>query len=178
VPDDGWTFDNGRVFVVSDIAKSVEHYCDRLGFTVTFQYGKPVFYACLSRDEVALHLLAAQETKRIPGNGGICVFVNDVDGVYAELAARGAKVIKPPQNYRRRDEVQTTMHLGQRRSGYGWSRVSSSIRAGRSVTACPPARAPHTPSRRGALVVGVGPGVRAGGLGPLVLGGEGLQPSG
>ena len=87
------------VFVVSDIAKSVEHYCDRLGFTVTFQYGKPVFYACLCRDEVALHLLAAQETKRIPGNGGICVFVNDVDGVYAELAARGANVIKPPQNY-------------------------------------------------------------------------------
>ena len=86
------------VFVVSDIAKSVEHYCDRLGFTVTFQYGKPVFYACLCRDEVALHLLAAQETKRIAGNGGICVFVNDVDGVYAELAARGA-VIKPPQNY-------------------------------------------------------------------------------
>jgi catechol 2,3-dioxygenase-like lactoylglutathione lyase family enzyme len=87
------------VFVVSDIAKSVEHYCDRLGFTVTFQYGKPVFYACLCRDEVALHLLAAQETKRIAGNGGICVFVNDVDGVYAELAARGANVIKPPQNY-------------------------------------------------------------------------------
>jgi uncharacterized glyoxalase superfamily protein PhnB len=53
----------------------------------------------LCRDEVALHLLAAQETKRIPGNGGICVFVDDVDGVYAELAARGANVIKPPQNY-------------------------------------------------------------------------------
>jgi hypothetical protein len=61
------------VFVVSDIARSVEHYCDRLGFTVTFQYGKPAFYACLCRDEVALHLLAAQETKRIPGNGGIFV---------------------------------------------------------------------------------------------------------
>jgi catechol 2,3-dioxygenase-like lactoylglutathione lyase family enzyme len=87
------------VFVVSDIAKSVEHYCDTLGFTVTFQYGKPVFYACLCRDEVALHLLAAQETKQIPGNGGICVFVNDVDRVYAELAARGAKIIKPPQDY-------------------------------------------------------------------------------
>ena len=87
------------VFVVSDIASSVEHYCDRLGFTVTFEYGKPVFYACLCRDEVALHLLAAQQTTRIPGNGGICVFVNDVDGVHAELAARGAKVIKPPQNY-------------------------------------------------------------------------------
>jgi uncharacterized glyoxalase superfamily protein PhnB len=87
------------VFVVSDIAKSIEHYRDALGFTVTFQYGKPTFYACLCRDEVALHLLAAHKTKRLPGNGGICVFVKDVDGVYAELAARGANVIKPPQNY-------------------------------------------------------------------------------
>jgi catechol 2,3-dioxygenase-like lactoylglutathione lyase family enzyme len=63
------------VFVVSDIAKSVEHYRDALGFTITFQYGQPTFYACLCRDEVSLHLLAAHETKRLAGNGGICVFV-------------------------------------------------------------------------------------------------------
>jgi catechol 2,3-dioxygenase-like lactoylglutathione lyase family enzyme len=87
------------VFVVSDITRSIEHYRDALGFTVTFQYGSPTFYACLCRDEVALHLLAAHRTHRLPGNGGICVFVRDVDGVYAELAARGAKVIKPPENY-------------------------------------------------------------------------------
>jgi catechol 2,3-dioxygenase-like lactoylglutathione lyase family enzyme len=87
------------VFVVIDIAKSVEHYRDALGFTVTFQYGKPTYYACLCRDEVALHLLASHETKRLPGNGGICVFVKDVDGIHAEFAARRAKVIKPPQNY-------------------------------------------------------------------------------
>ena len=87
------------VFIVSDIAKSIDHYRDALGFTVTFEYGTPKYYACLCRDEVALHLLAAHRTQRLPGNGGICVFVENVDGVYAELAARGAKVIKPPQNY-------------------------------------------------------------------------------
>ena len=87
------------VFVVSDITRSIEHYRDALGFTVTFQYGSPTFYACLCRDEVALHLLAAHRTHRLPGNGGICLFVRDVDGVHAELAARGAKVIKPPENY-------------------------------------------------------------------------------
>jgi hypothetical protein len=53
------------VFVVSSIAKSIERYRDALGFAVTFQYGNPVFYACLCRDEVALHLLAVQETKRL-----------------------------------------------------------------------------------------------------------------
>lgn len=81
------------------MAKSIEHYRDALGFQVTFQYGEATFYACLCRDEVALHLLAAQRTKRLPGHGGICVFVRDVDRVYDELSERGAKVIKPPQNY-------------------------------------------------------------------------------
>ena len=87
------------VFAVSDIAKSIAYYRDALGFAVTFEYGQPVFYACLCRDDVALHLLAARETKRLPGHGAICVFVRDVDAVHAELSARGAKVIKPPQNY-------------------------------------------------------------------------------
>jgi catechol 2,3-dioxygenase-like lactoylglutathione lyase family enzyme len=87
------------VFVVSNVPESIKHYSDALGFKVTFEYGNPTFYACLCRDEVALHLLAARETKRLPGNGGICVFVNDVDKVHAELNTRGANVIKPPQNY-------------------------------------------------------------------------------
>ena len=55
------------VFVVSDITKSIEHYRDALGFTVTFQYGKPTSYACLCRDEVALHLLAAQRDQAFAG---------------------------------------------------------------------------------------------------------------
>jgi len=42
---------------------------------------------------------AAHETKRLAGNGGICVFVKDVDLVYVDLASRGANVIKAPQNY-------------------------------------------------------------------------------
>jgi hypothetical protein len=46
-----------------------------------------------------LHLLSASQTSRLSGNGGICVFVRDVDAVYAELAARGARIVKPPQNY-------------------------------------------------------------------------------
>ena len=87
------------VFVVTNIAKGTEHYRDVLGFAVTFEYGTPTFYACLCRDEVALHLLSASQTSRLSGNGGICVFVRDVDAVYAELAVRGARIVKPPQNY-------------------------------------------------------------------------------
>lgn len=87
------------VFVVADIAKSTEHYRDVLGFAITFEYGNPTYYVCLCQDEVALHLLSASQTDRLPGNGAVCVFVRDVDAVHAELAARGARIVKPPQNY-------------------------------------------------------------------------------
>jgi catechol 2,3-dioxygenase-like lactoylglutathione lyase family enzyme len=87
------------VFVVSDMARSIAHYRDVFGFAVTFEYGTPPSYVCLCRDEVALHLLAAHRTGRLPGNGAICVFVTDVDGIHAELAARGARVLKAPQDY-------------------------------------------------------------------------------
>jgi hypothetical protein len=36
------------VFAVPDIAKSTEHYCDVLGFTITFEYGTPTFYVPVS----------------------------------------------------------------------------------------------------------------------------------
>jgi catechol 2,3-dioxygenase-like lactoylglutathione lyase family enzyme len=85
------------IFTVRDLAASVAHYRDVLGFTVTFQYGEPAFYACLCRDEVAIHLRTG--TGWTPGNGAIAVFVKDVDALHAELIARGAKVLKPPQGY-------------------------------------------------------------------------------
>ena len=87
------------VFVVADIAESSEHYRDALGFTITFEYGDPTFYVCLSRDQVALHLIAAGKTTRLPGQSAICIFVKDVDAVHAELKERGARILKPPQNY-------------------------------------------------------------------------------
>lgn len=88
------------IFTVRDIAASLAYYRDMLGFDVSFQYGEPTYYACLCRDEVAVHLRAASENAGwVPGNGAFAVFVTDVDALHAELAARGARVLKPPQDY-------------------------------------------------------------------------------
>ena len=88
------------IFTVRDLVASLAHYRDVLGFAVTFQYGEPTFYACLCRDEVSLHLRAANKNPQwIAGNGAIAVFVTDVDALHAELAARGANVLKAPQDY-------------------------------------------------------------------------------
>ena len=87
------------VFTVRDIAASLGYYRDALGFDVTFQYGQPTFYACLCRDTVAVHLAAAGQARQLPGNGALCIFVDDVDAVHAELVKRSARVVKPPQDY-------------------------------------------------------------------------------
>ncbi|UWU74860.1 VOC family protein [Bradyrhizobium huanghuaihaiense] len=86
------------VFVVSDIAASLAFYRDVLGFEVTFEYGQPLSYVCLCCDEVGLHLLAASRTKRLAGQGGLCIFVRDVDQLYAEVSARGARLLNRPED--------------------------------------------------------------------------------
>lgn len=87
------------VFTVHDIVASLAYYRDKLGFDITFQYGEPVFYACLCRDEVSVHLRSAREPDWVAGHSALCIFVEDVDAVYAELAGRGARVVKQPQDY-------------------------------------------------------------------------------
>ena len=87
------------VFIVRDIPAATAYYRDVLGFRVTYEFGKPAHYVCLLRDEAALHLFAAHRSPQTPGNGAMCIFVRDVNSVHAELAQRGAKLPKAPQDY-------------------------------------------------------------------------------
>ena len=59
---------SATVFVVKDVLRSVQHYCEVLGFHTEFTYGEPTFYAGVERDGVLIHLQAASETKRQPGH--------------------------------------------------------------------------------------------------------------
>jgi catechol 2,3-dioxygenase-like lactoylglutathione lyase family enzyme len=87
------------VFAVRDVARSIEHYRDVLGFRVEFTYGEPVSYAGVERGGVLLFLQAAADTARPPGQGAVYVFADDVDGLYAELTSRGARIVKAPRTY-------------------------------------------------------------------------------
>jgi uncharacterized glyoxalase superfamily protein PhnB len=87
------------VFVVQDVLRSVEHYRDVLGFHIEFTYGEPTFYAGVERDGVTIHLQAANETKRQPGQGAVNIFVTDVDALYQELKSRGARTLNAPKDY-------------------------------------------------------------------------------
>jgi catechol 2,3-dioxygenase-like lactoylglutathione lyase family enzyme len=87
------------VFVVQDVARSVAHYRGVLGFRVEVTYGEPMFYAGVERGNVVIHLQAASETKRQPGQGAVYVFVTDVDALYRELTSRGARTLGEPKDY-------------------------------------------------------------------------------
>ncbi len=87
------------VFVVQDVLRSVEHFRDVLGFRTEFTYGNPTFYAGVERDNVVIHLQAAIESKRKPGQGAVNVFVTDVDALYNELKSRGANTLNEPKDY-------------------------------------------------------------------------------
>lgn len=87
------------ILAVRDLLQGVAHYRDVLGFRVVFMYGEPTYYAILERDEVSVHLVAADEAKRQPGQGAIYVFVHDVDALYLELRSRGALIVKEPRDY-------------------------------------------------------------------------------
>jgi catechol 2,3-dioxygenase-like lactoylglutathione lyase family enzyme len=104
----GWGDSQGRmpmmrasitVMTVKNVLESMAYYRDKLGFDVAFEYGKPTFYVGLCSGDVSLHLISASQTPRLPGNGAVSIFVDDVDAMYADLVKRGAKVLKEPKDY-------------------------------------------------------------------------------
>lgn len=86
------------VFTVSDAAAALAYYRDRLGFDVDFEYGTPTFYVGLCSGEVSLHLVAASQAPRPPGHGAVCIFVDDVDALHADLVRRGATILNAPED--------------------------------------------------------------------------------
>ena len=87
------------VFVVKDVGKSVAHYQDVLGFHVDFTYGSPASYAGVERGGVLIHLQAAADSQRQPGQAAVYIFVTDVDALYDELRSRAARILVEPKNY-------------------------------------------------------------------------------
>lgn len=96
---------SATLFVVRDVPASIAHYRDVLGFSVGFTYGEPVFYGGVERGDVTIHFQAASATARQVGQGAINIFVTEVDALYEEFRASGAKLVTAPGDrpYRMRD---------------------------------------------------------------------------
>ena len=62
-------------FLVDDLKRANEYYCDKLGFELAFEYQS--FYASVTRDVDAF------------------ISVSGIRGLFSELEMRGAQVMKP-----------------------------------------------------------------------------------
>src|SRR5262245_48553880 len=86
-------------FLVDDLARSIAYYCQRLGFALEFTYEG--FYASVSRDDCVIHLKGAPKIaadrvhRRQQEHLDAYIEVVDVAGLYDELLARGAAIIRP-----------------------------------------------------------------------------------
>ncbi len=85
------------VFHVVNLAASLRHYTEVLGFEIRFQYGDS--YAGVQRDKAQVHLSATVPSRHPPGNGSAYFFCDDVDAYFEEVKGKGATIIAELQNY-------------------------------------------------------------------------------
>jgi catechol 2,3-dioxygenase-like lactoylglutathione lyase family enzyme len=81
---------------VKSVPASIAYYVDKLGFEKKWDWGEPVDFACVGRDQVELFF--CQGGQGAPGTW-ISIFVQDVDALYDDYRARGAIIRTPPTDY-------------------------------------------------------------------------------
>lgn len=83
-------------FIVSDLERSLDYYCDVLGFTRPRLWGEPPCFAMPSRDGFIL-MLSQTEASPQPnavhdGAWDAYFWITDADALFQEFTARGAHV--------------------------------------------------------------------------------------
>jgi hypothetical protein len=91
-------------FAVPDVIAAAEYYRDFLGFCILGYFGQPPVFSIVARDNVEIQLgqvdaNAGPAQNSVQREDGLdaYVWVTDVDSLCAELKARGAKIVEPPQ---------------------------------------------------------------------------------
>ena len=85
------------VLFVKNAKNAAEFYRDKLGFTITFEWGDPVRYVVTNRDEaVYLHFSNAEENAHQDSRtAAVYIFCHDVDEVHTELLEKGVEISNP-----------------------------------------------------------------------------------
>jgi len=89
------------LLLVSDLQRSIDFYCDKLGFVEPAVYGDPPCFAMLNRDGFDLMLSLAEDPVRIRPHGpewAIYVSVADVAAEIAALTAAGVRLDQGPND--------------------------------------------------------------------------------
>jgi catechol 2,3-dioxygenase-like lactoylglutathione lyase family enzyme len=88
------------VFIVSDVVKSLEWYCEKLGFTEPATWGEPAGFGMANRDGFDLMLSVAEKPEDVHPNGGdtfdLYIRVEDIEAEKRALSACGVTIERGP----------------------------------------------------------------------------------
>jgi predicted lactoylglutathione lyase len=84
------------VLSVSNLLRSRDFYVKKLGFKVSFEWGKPVSFIGLERDDVALHLSDEKHSRHEAGKSNINITTNEVDSYFSHCNEFGVDIITEP----------------------------------------------------------------------------------
>jgi catechol 2,3-dioxygenase-like lactoylglutathione lyase family enzyme len=81
---------------VRDVEASIAYYTEQLAFTDSWRWGSPPGFGGVSRDQVQVFF--CKDCQGGPGTW-LSIWVDDVDALHDEIAARGADVRQPPTSF-------------------------------------------------------------------------------
>lgn len=89
------------VLLVPEVQQALDYYRDKLGFDVRAWEPAPATYGYASRDDCHIHLAHGEQARPNseivrPDLFDVYIRVDDVDGLYAELRGRGARILHEP----------------------------------------------------------------------------------
>jgi catechol 2,3-dioxygenase-like lactoylglutathione lyase family enzyme len=83
------------ILYVSDFSRSVSYFTDKLGFKKLWDWGDPPGFGAVARDKIEIFLCLNGQGQ--PGTW-MSIFVDNVDELHAELAAKGALIPMAPRD--------------------------------------------------------------------------------
>lgn len=80
----------------TDVKRSLKFYTEVLGFKDSWEWGNPVDFGGISRDNVEIFFCLKDQGH--PGTW-LALLVDNVDEYYNSIKDKGAKIISPPTSY-------------------------------------------------------------------------------
>jgi len=93
------------ILSVKNVLAALDYYVEKLGFEKRWDWGNPITFACVGRDEVTIFLCGPGDgpkaNKGGQGKAGmwLSIFVQDVDALYEDYKRRGAIIRQKPTNF-------------------------------------------------------------------------------
>ena len=81
---------------VPDVAEACSWYVEKLGFSLSFQWGEPPTHAAIALDQARIHFWQGDAQL---GENWIYFDVSDLETMYERAKSNGVEITKPPEDY-------------------------------------------------------------------------------